>query len=74
MTLKKVENGRYRSSDGLYEVEEAAGGFVVNVRNGYRWETHSTHRSRAKAEDAVDKLQNKEVAVDPLAPVETEGD
>jgi hypothetical protein len=74
MTLKKVEDGRYRTSDGLYEVVESDGNFVVNVRNGYVWNTVSTHKSKSVAETAVNKLQNKDVAVDPNAPVETEGE
>jgi hypothetical protein len=74
MTLRKVEDGRYRTADGLYEVEEVNGNYAVNVRDGYTWVNSSTHKSKSAAETAVAKLQNKDVAVDPNAPVETEGE
>jgi len=56
----KVTEGVWRSEDGLYEIQETGGAFLVNERRGDRWVAIATAKTKTAADKELTKLDKQE--------------
>jgi hypothetical protein len=56
----KVGEGVWRSADGLYEISEVGGAFLVNERRGNQWVTIATAKTKTAADKELTKLDKQE--------------
>jgi len=55
-----VAEGYWRSEDGLYEIQENAGVFLVSERRDDQWVTIATAKTKTEADKELNKLDKQE--------------
>ena len=56
----KVAEGHWRSDDGLYEIQETGGVFIVAERRGTEWVALATAKTKTEADRVLTKLDKQE--------------